>query len=82
MNQIKAITEAHSQQPHYFGVCCVQHEHHSHCIEKIVVETMRVDSDKQCDFYVGYYFDGQRAFEFLRSSVNVIYKPNPLTESR
>lgn len=41
--------------------------------KEILCETRHVDSDKQCNFYVGYNFEGKKLFEYLQSSVNVHY---------
>lgn len=82
MEKIKSITEAFSQQPNNFQITSqesydrlIKGYMKENACKEIKLETMRVDSDKQCDFYVGYGFDGKKLFEYLRSSVNVNYEP-------
>lgn len=84
--KIKSIDEAFSMQPNSFRICSkekyryiserqiVDHEHNDNCVKEIVVETRQVDSDKQCNYYVGYNFNGDKLFEYLQSSVNVHYE--------
>lgn len=80
---IKSITEAFSMQPNCFEVCNTPESeirngikmvhNHNGCIKEIVPETRQVASDKQCNYYVGYNFNGEKMFEYLQSSVNVHY---------
>ncbi len=85
MEKIDSISEAFSFSGTKLSVCTTleeydsfdnkytKHEHNKLCIEKIVLETRKVDSDKECGYYVGYDFEGNKAFEYLQSSVNVHY---------
>lgn len=84
MEIIKSITEAFSMQPCSLSICCTPEKqmknnkefihNHNGCIKEILCETRQVDSDKQCNFYVGYDFEGNKVFEYLQSSVNVHYE--------
>lgn len=80
MEKIKSISEAFSMQPITLEVKneqgyknypdSLKHQ----CCKEIKVETMQVDSDKACDFYVGYNWEGKKIFEYLRSAMNVNYE--------
>jgi len=83
MEKIKAITEAFSMQPNILSVSTqVKYENMQKynpdfvggCCKEIKLETIQVDTDKQCNVYVGYNFDGKKIFQYLQSSVNVDYK--------
>lgn len=76
---ISSISEAFSMHPNYIRVT-PEDQYESYydkptACKEIKCETKQVDSDKACDFYVGYNYEGQVIFEYLRSSVNVHYKP-------
>jgi hypothetical protein len=81
MEKIKSITEAFSMQPNYFQTTSLERYINSNeatrgtLCKEIVSENRQVDSDKQCSFYVGYNFDGEKIFEYLQSSVNVHFEP-------
>lgn len=77
MGKIKSITEAFSMQPTTIMVVSQDSKFKRvDSCKEIVIETHRVDSEKECDFYVGYNFEGKKLFEYLRSSVNVHYDNN------
>lgn len=79
MEIIKSITEAFSQQPFKHEIVSEEiyptYWNKVLAVKKIILETRRVDSDKECNFYVGYNYEGEKLFEYLQSSVNVNYEP-------
>lgn len=93
IEKIKSITEAFSMQPEVLAVqpktnydkqIATEEKHPNlecysrNIIAEILPETRRVDSDKQCNYYVGYNFRGEKLFEYLQSSVNVNYETTDL----
>jgi len=87
MQKIKSITEAFSMQPNTLETKTQEQYENTQkynpkfacgCCKEIKAETIQVDTDKQCNFYVGYNFDGEKIFECLQSSVNVHYETDSI----
>ena len=45
-------------------------------IKEMKFETYQVNTDKQVDFVVGYNFNDEKIFEYVRESVNIYYFTN------
>lgn len=88
MEKIKSISEAFSMQPYGINVSSQQEYENrlkvesnanidngisKSMIKEMRFETYQVDTDKQVDFVVGYNFDGEKLFEYIRASVNIYY---------
>lgn len=92
MGKIKSITEAFSMQPAtietkeqfmYDNALKANPKYAITFCKEIKAETLQVDSDKACNFYVGYNFNGDKMFEYLQSSVNVHYETlNPSNQDQ
>ena len=73
--KIKLITEAFSMQPRFFCVTTgkINPDSNGDYIKEIKLERLQKSFDGPDDYYVGYDFNGNVAFEYLANSVNVEY---------
>ena len=76
MDRIKSITEAFSMQPVTHSVVSHDQYRDKDSIQRIE----KVQYEQYKWHYVGYNFDGEKLFEYLKDSVNVHYfvSPTPL----
>lgn len=79
-NTITSISEAFSMQPVTLRIVPEDKyqnywDKESACKE-MKIESRQVDSDKACEFVIGYNYEGKVLFEYLRSSVNIHYSNN------
>jgi hypothetical protein len=78
--KIKSISEAYSTTPMCHEICKFDHGHGVECIKEIKTEVVVVGArgfEEPLIMCVGYNYDSQKAFEYLRNSVNINYDNTP-----